>query len=64
MRTALIVAFFFVALALLVALIPEIRERLPRRRLRQEHHVVRHDPDAPPPPARPDLKSEDHSAES
>ena len=63
MRTALIFAFLFVALALLVALIPEIRERLPRRRPRQEDHVVRHDPDAPPPPARPDLKREARDAE-
>jgi hypothetical protein len=60
MRSALFIAFFLGVVALLVALTPEILARLPRRRARDEHHVVRSDPDAPPPPARPDLKREHH----
>ena len=60
MRSALFIAFFLGVFALLIALTPEILARLPRRRGRDEHHVVRSDPDAPPPPPRPDLKREHH----
>ena len=58
MRSALIIAFLLGVVALLVALTPEILARLPRRRGRDEHHVVRSDPDAPPPPTGPNLKRE------
>jgi hypothetical protein len=64
MRSALIIAFVLGVVALLVALTPEILARLPRRRGRDEHHRVRSDPDAPPPPARPHLKREDRDGEA
>jgi hypothetical protein len=64
MRSALIIAFLLGAIAILVALTPEILARFPRRRGRDEHHVVRGDPDAPPPPARPDLKRDDRDIEA
>ncbi len=59
MFSALLVAGLIGIVALLVALLPEILARVPRRRRQTgEGHLVRSDPDAPAPPARPDLKRE------
>lgn len=53
------VAFILIAVAVVCAFIPEIRERLRRyRRVRSERHVIRRDDETGPRPARPDLKRE------
>jgi hypothetical protein len=55
-----IVAFMLIAVAVVCAFIPEIRENLRRfRRVRSERHVIKRDDEEPGPrPARPDLRRE------
>lgn len=54
-----LVAFVLIALAVVCAFIPEIRDNLRRfRRIRSERHVIRREDETGPRPARPDLKRE------
>ena len=54
-----IVAFMLIAIAVICAFIPEIRENLRRyRRVRSERHVIKREDETGPRPARPDLKRE------
>ena len=54
-----IVAFMLIAVAVVCAFIPEIRENLRRyRRVRSERHVIKREDETGPRPARPDLKRE------
>ena len=54
-----IVAFLLIAVAVVCAFIPEIRENLRRyRRVRSERHVIKREDETGPRPARPDLKRE------
>lgn len=59
-----VVAFLLIALAVICAFIPEIRDNLRRfRRIRSERHVIKRDDDTGPRPARPELKREHMEAE-
>ena len=59
------VAFILIALAVICAFIPEIRENLRRyRRVRSERHVIKREDETGPRPARPDLKREPREPEA
>ena len=59
-----VVAFLLIALAVVCAFIPEIRDNLRRfRRIRSERHVIKRDDETGPRPARPELNRERLEAE-
>ena len=62
-QSAFIIALVIIAAAIAFALLPEVLDRLPRRRRRKESHLLRPTEEEERPRARPTLKREAHAEE-